>query len=409
MSTTESQAMFDAYGQSLRATIQQQAADDLFAPLLARAEGVYENVVGALRDRVDSPIEHVELALLHAAMNAAPLPELVDEHGAIVLSDGTILGVGKFEQLDPGWLQMFAEMASHAFDQAPCSTEGQCIPISNQAKIGVVGDWGTGYWKDCSPPELVRDHLMNSEHPDITVHLGDEYYAGSKSEEDTFASLWPQPPTGLAFALNSNHAMYSKGINFFDETLSKKKFHSQGGQSFFALHNDHWLIFGLDSACHADELDLYMSGKIGATQQDFLKTTSAGFPNHRIIVMTHHTGLDLAGSPTTLWDEVAAPTALGRPPDYWYWGHVHLGIVYNERAGCRARCVGHGAIPNGQASAVAKNVAPAGNQAIAWYESKLADPGGIRVVNGYATVDLDDSGITETFYDESGAHFRPTP
>ena len=96
----------------------------------------------------------------------------------------------------------------------------------------------------------------------ITVHLGDVYYAGTSDEElHLFASLWPPGSFG-SFALNSNHEMYSGAKPYFLETLANDKFLKQGGCSYFALENTNWVIVGLDSAYFSNPESMYMDGSL---------------------------------------------------------------------------------------------------------------------------------------------------
>ena len=57
---------------------------------------------------------------------------------------------------------------------------------------------------------------------------------------------------------------------------------------------------------------------------------------------------------TGLWKQAAA--VLNGNPAYWYWGHVHNGIVYAPRASpgnTLSRCLGHAALPFGNAEHLA--------------------------------------------------------
>ena len=102
----------------------------------------------------------------------------------------------------------------------------------------------------------------------------------------------------------------------------------------------------------------------------------------------------------TLFEEVtnAFPNHTG--PDYWYWGHQHLGAVYQPQgqAGVRCRCCGHGALPCGVASVLADS------PSVIWHENRLANDPDIpeRVLNGFAMLALDGPNIHEAFYDENG-------
>ena len=146
---------------------------------------------------------------------------------------------------------------------------------------------------------------------------------------------------------------------------------------------------------------MYMDGSLGddGVQLGFLRQQVA--TGKKVIVITHHNGLSEDGSETTnLWTQVMSGFPADAGPDYWYWGHVHAGVVYQPRTPGKilCRCCGHGALPWGQASQLA------GNSNVLWYENRSANDSDIpqRVLNGFAMLYLDGPNIEEVFYDENG-------
>lgn len=137
---------------------------------------------------------------------------------------------------------------------------------------------------------------------------------------------------------------------------------------------------------------------------------SLGVNPAQTIVLTHHTGFAYDCSRMySLWNEVQA--ALGNDPFAWYWGHVHNGIVYDApvkipasatqptpfTTNTYARCLGHGALPYGYASAIA------GNPNIFWQEGNDQSVGVLP--NGFVLLTLTADShtgliktITEEFY-----------
>ena len=120
--------------------------------------------------------------------------------------------------------------------------------------------------------------------------------------------------------------------------------------------------------------------------------------------MTHHNGLTFDGTTKmSIWDDMAktvgAYTGQPRTPDFWYWGHLHLGTVYNANSAagtaCKCRCVGHSAFPFGDAYGIElqqKNVDYNAKTPIA--------PNNVKMQNGFAILTLrPDGSITETFYE----------
>lgn len=362
-----------------------------------------------------SPAAPHHLTLAHSALLNDPDQVLSSLQAGVVLDvgpDGVIWGTGKYEQFDPGWAEAFAAYletfltGKHHFVEAP-----QSIPIPDSVKIGLAGDWGTGDWRTAAanpaPSTDVR-HKMAFLQPDITIHLGDVYYAGtSDQEQHLLTRLWP-PGILASFALNSNHEMYSGAKPYF-EAIAKPPFDRQKGCSYFALENANWVIVGLDSAYFAPENSLYIDGRLFPdgmpnAQNSFLlmKAATAQAAGKQLLLLTHHNGLDETGEHTnTLWDQVMGAYPAGGGPAYWYWGHVHAAVVYQPKgANVRCRCCGHGGLPWGQAT----ELDPASNSNVVWYENRFARDPDIprRVLNGFAMLMLDGPKIEEAFYDENG-------
>jgi hypothetical protein len=318
--------------------------------------------------------------------------------------DGVIWGTGKYEQLDPGWAEAFAAFLETLLGgKHPFMADPSIIPIPDNLRIGIAGDWGTGNWR--TPPNLapstdVASHLDLLK-TDITIHLGDVYYAGTSDQEThQLTKLWPQGVTG-SLALNSNHEMYSGAKPYF-AAIAMPPFGRQNGCSYFALENNNWVILGLDSAYFASEAGLYMDGSLnpagGTTQIQFLQQQVA--KGKRVIVLTHHNGLVDDGSSTTdLWPQVMSAFGANGGPAYWYWGHEHMAVVYKPQAnGTLGRCCGHGGLPWGHASELVAK------PNVEWVEQRSANDLEIpqRVLNGFAVLSLNGPDVQETFYDENG-------
>ncbi len=324
-------------------------------------------------------------------------------------ADGIIWGTGKYQQLDPGWAEALAVFLESLLPliggKHPVVSTPQTIPIPATVQIALAGDWGTGDWRTAANPAPSTDvrTLMPSLRPDFTIHLGGVYYAGtSDQEQHELVKLWPKGSIG-SLALSSNHEMYSGAKPYF-QAIANPPFEIQKGCSFFALQNNYWIIVGLDSAYYADENGLYMEGALYPAntpnaQNSFLleQQANAQASGKKLILLTHHNGLDETGSSTTaLYGQVMAAFPGGGAPAYWYWGHVHAAAVYqNQNIACR--CCGHGGLPWGEASELA-------NPNVLWYENRSANDPDIpqRVLNGFAVLSLNGPKIQETFYDENG-------
>jgi hypothetical protein len=143
----------------------------------------------------------------------------------------------------------------------------------------MVGDFGTGDWgseSNLAASTKIR-RAVEKLRPQISIHLGDVYYAGTAGAElANLVDIWPAGTIG-SLALNSNHEMYPGGWHYYDEALGSAKFRMQNQCSFFALENDNWIIVGIDSAYGADPYGLYNDGALDqqGLQATFLKTCAA--------------------------------------------------------------------------------------------------------------------------------------
>jgi len=330
------------------------------------------------------------------------------EPGAIEVSvseGGEIYGTGKYQQLDPGWVEAAGIWLEHFLlgkEKFPAGKPA-ILPMPDQVTFAIAGDWGTGDFDPKPSPAIkIKGHIPSLK-PDYTIHLGDVYYAGTNGEEtNNLVNLWPAGSAG-AFTLNSNHEMYSGAKPYFTEALKSKLFQLQAGFSFFALENANWIVAGLDSAYFSSEDGAYLDGSLGtgnpaaAGQLDFLKDVAGR--GKKVIVLTHHNGLQENGSgPTTLWNQVMSAFPPDKLPAYWYWGHVHAGVVYVKTNGVQGRCTGHAALPWGLATELQHN------SNVTWFETRSAnDPSDpLRVLNGYTKVRLEGATLHEEFFDENG-------
>lgn len=344
---------------------------------------------------------------------------VLDGSGAVG-SDGSLVVHSDLAVADYCWVIAFLKYVllkvgydqPHGFVKASGS-----IPISGSPStltLALAGDWGSGPWDDPGqvyPAKAVLAGMLATDPaPDFMVHLGDVYYAGTSASSDLdpdeekryLTDLWKPGSLG-ALALNSNHEMYS-GANGLFEALGDPLFAPQGGASYFAIELEDWLILGLDTAYY-DPSTLFMAGAL--TDSDQLDFISGLNPkDKRVLVLSHHNGLVYDGTLNQpLWGQVCG--ALGKQPEVWYWGHVHNGIVYSAQSAAGktlARCCGHGSLPFGAAYGLQT---PEGGTlpAVSYYaHTPLPDPQvppqKYRVLNGFATLTLEKSKITERFYEQ---------
>ena len=150
-----------------------------------------------------------------------------------------------------------------------------------------------------------------------------------------------------------------------------------------------------------------------ANQINFIKSLNTA--NKTVILLTHHNPTNIDGTSTAqlpLWNQVIS--ALGRPPEFWYWGHVHNAMVYSDTSfpaqnGVKARCAGHGAIPFGLAYGL-QNPDGSTKPSIAYYAHELLSSvysntdlqQSKRVLNGFAMLTIGPDSINEQFFDQKG-------
>lgn len=244
----------------------------------------------------------------------------------------------KFDKTDVlGWARVvWVKLRSQK--QALPRPAASVTEISDQTRIGIVGDWGTGLY---GAPRIARAISTDGQGFDLLLHLGDVYYSGTRSEiRQRFLRDWPLAAAPLNRALNSNHEMYSGGEGYLRDTLSAF------GQtaSYFALRNSHWLFIGLDTG--------YVDHDIDDEQREWLTAVLGHAGSRQVILFSHHQLFSHFGSQGSKLSKCLGDLLSSQRIDRWYWGHEHLGLVYDRdpKTGLVARCVGHGGMPEGRGS-----------------------------------------------------------
>jgi Calcineurin-like phosphoesterase len=329
----------------------------------------------------------------------------------VLLGDGTLLYTSSYGQMDPGWsisliyymLQEIDILSKPPLPNTPATLDLSALP---SLKIAIFGDWGTGSYPDGNLPNSSSQLVMAQiakQNPDVMIHLGDVYYAGLPSEEQNkLLDCWQQAPHGN-FTLNSNHEMYDVADGLLNTALTNPIFADQNNTTFFSINYGDWVIIGLDSAYNATSF--YMDGVINDSFQSgpngFINTQAK---NKKTILLTHHNPIDVQGLCTNdLWQDVVVNSLGGAKPDVWYWGHVHNGVVYNDKAASDstlARCLGHAAIPFGDASWLHNQ------PTVDYYTHTPLNDGfknnALRMKNGFAILEISNGQLTETWYDQDG-------
>ena len=227
--------------------------------------------------------------------------------------------------------------------------KNQVEAIPDNARIALVGDWGTG-----EPPALNLVQQVKAQSPDLLLHLGDIYYSCTRDEAETnflnlcrstFGSNFP------LFTLCGNHDMYSGGNGYY---WLLNQIHQQA--SYFALRNTHWQLLAMDTG-HNDHDPITVASNMTSLNPnevawllDRMQTDGA----RRTILLSHHQLFSAFGAVgqkngkrygynPCLYQDLGG--VLGQVA-WWFWGHEHTLAVYEPYMGLRrGRCVGCSAVP----------------------------------------------------------------
>lgn len=237
------------------------------------------------------------------------------------------------------------------------------IPVGNTLNVALVADWGTG--TPLAQNVLAQAVAMN---PDLIIHLGDIYYAGTPTEaqqyfyqmtanvlQDAGKTMGTGPGDVRVFTLAGNHDMYSGGAGYYSVI-------KQLGQpaSYFCLQNDDWQLICLDTG-YNDRDPFTVTSNITSLTDDqivWLNDLMANAGGRNTIFLSHHqlysgvgpVGQSQVGGNTVNWG--INPNLFGQLQDLlsevqlWIWGHEHNTVVFNPHEGLPpGRCIGSGAIP----------------------------------------------------------------
>ena len=254
----------------------------------------------------------------------------------------------------------------HAFPQYPATGEQGHYDLAGlglsspggSIRIDLAGDWGTG----TDPAQQVAKSMVNR-NPDLTIHLGDIYYVGTRDQVDQnclgdnmggFQGVhWATGSKG-SFALNGNHEMYSGGSGYFDAFLPTLGIPASQDQkqltSYFCLETPVWRILAIDTGYNSDTL--VGDCKLEQSFLDRLHKQIDPINNRKpTVLLSHHQwfsgfGNGDYGKPA---DQMAP--FLQKQEIVWLWGHEHRMAIYEryqspgDHLTAYGRCIGHGGMP----------------------------------------------------------------
>jgi Calcineurin-like phosphoesterase len=329
-----------------------------------------------------------------------------------------LLHPGNFSPDDPDWVIKIAEAmlehlakGNHPFNPRPAEH-----PISDTARLVVVGDWGTGLPRAQKVAKYmaaeVAEALAQGRQVHV-IHLGDVYYSGLASEVQRHVlAYWPvtraQAGSGVtSWSLNGNHDMYSGGFGYYDTLLADPRFaaqHSADGAatSFFRLTSPSWDFVGLDTSWDTDVLSQGASAVLADPQADFVASV-AKESSRKLVLLSHHqliTAYDHDDIGTVLPSKLGPVLDSGRVTAWW-WGHEHRCMTFKASSGVSfPRCVGHGGVPMVQGYTAGAPVPAPG----AWEPSGFLNQGGQHWARfGFTVLDLTPGQLHVRYRDETGA------
>jgi hypothetical protein len=266
-----------------------------------------------------------------------------------------------YEGWDPRWLtRAVAAMTIRALrgGKHPYPAHlPQSKPLSNRARILLVGDWGSGLdgaQRVATAMRMSAEQGIDDNRQVHIIHLGDVYYTGFSREYDRkLLRYWPghfKNATVGSWCLNGNHDMYSGGYGYFEHLLKTHPFLQQDGLSTFVLENENWILLGLDTAYHpVDRLGLY--GDMTPAQTEWVTATlqRAAREGKNAILLSHHQPFSAYAADSAdaarLRQRMQGPLSQGLVHG-WFWGHEHRCAFYKPDHGIRYPClVGHGGVP----------------------------------------------------------------
>ena len=256
----------------------------------------------------------------------------------------------KFSVTDIGWVASTVAMGIRKFRERHTfnATPPPSAKLAEQARVVLVGDWGSGLpraQKVATAMRVYVEQSLGAQRDIHVVHLGDVYYSGWEYEyRKRFLPYWPVRPEEASkvgsWCINGNHDMYSGGHAYFDILLKDPLFAKQGQTSFFHLYNDNWQVFGLDTSW----------------DDNGLKDPQAEFVNQRLkdyrqkaIVLSHHqffSAYEPTGHCGKVLREKLGAALEGDRIYAAFWGHEHRCLLYEPWQHIKyGRVVGHGGVP----------------------------------------------------------------
>jgi hypothetical protein len=256
------------------------------------------------------------------------------------------------------------------------------------SKVGIIGDWGTGM----NDAEALLTDLVRQV-PDVIVHLGDIYYAGTEHQaQETFLNVFdrvfqairPGLPRIPVFNMAGNHDYYARGTGFYqtiDEVNLPLGNNYTQPASYFCLRtaDKSWQILGSDTGVNdhrwTDTFNPFYKGPgLEASEVDWHKDKLTDAPKNaaKTLFLSHHQlfsqySVGSLENPHCILNEqlleIFAPYFTTKI-SAWMWGHEHSFAMFNNGLyGLqRGRLIGSSAYEQAQSSKPAPNASKVPSQ-----------------------------------------------
>ena len=254
-----------------------------------------------------------------------------------------------------GWTEcLTAYLGYKALLEEPVYRPNQnvIVDLGTKSKIAIIGDWGVG--DDIAKNVLTQAAALK---PDLLLHLGDVYYAGTETEVkvnflDICRSVLVNIPI---YTLCGNHDMYSGGAGYYSllDQIGQKS-------SYFCLRNPNWMFLAMDTGYHDNNpfnVSTNMTQLVSRndwSEPDWHLNQVKNAGDRKLVLLSHHQLFSpfgsvgsLNGTPYAYNPNLYSVFGPVLPKvEWWFWGHEHtLGIFPQYMGLKRGRCVGASAVP----------------------------------------------------------------
>ena len=222
--------------------------------------------------------------------------------------------------------------------------------IPGDAKVGLIGDWGTGM----DDAGILLERLLSDHSPAVLIHLGDIYYSGTPFEaQHNFGAVLDRVRADLhlsntdlrVYTLPGNHDYYSGGIGFYRLIDSLNQGGSGQTASYFCLRTSDGSVqfLGMDTGFYDRDPGVgfdadRVAPKIHDSELEWLLDKINGFPGKTILFSHHqlfssHSALNGLNSGRVPYLNQALLDAFRPSFDRiaaWFWGHEHSLMIFED-------------------------------------------------------------------------------